>query len=313
MFKLNFKNFEQGWTQSEITLMDDCAYKWYLKYDRLLDPAEANIKFAVGTAWHLIMQDIYNSKGKGFSPPKCKYEGNPLLSSEREALLEQWDKILTVYGEEYITHYKDDFATLQIEGVEEVVDLEIEHNGVEIRLKGIIDLRAFQGKSQLIMDHKSAGGMNSALLRGWDFRFQFMFYIWLIQKAVDKKVNKFIVNAMIKPTKRVKIAQSLLGFLNELRNDIRKEPKKFFYREPLLLTEGKMDRFESNILTPTLNKIAILQTENTPQDVLMALLKPNTQSCMNFNEYCPFFDLCEHKISADRFEKRKQKHQELYT
>lgn len=312
MIKLNFENFKHGWTQSEITLMDDCAYKWYLKYDRMLDPAEANIKFAVGTAWHKILEEIYNSKGKGFAPPDCKYEGNPLLSSEREALLEQWNKILVVYAEEYIKHFKDDFASLQIEGVEEEISFEIEHMDMLIRLRGMIDLRAIQGKNHIVFDHKSTAGMNAALLKGWDFRFQFMFYIWLVTKAVDRKVNKFIVNAMIKPTKRVKMNQSLQGFLVELRNDIRLTPTKFFYREPLLLTEGKMERFESNVLVPKLNTIALLQNGETSQEVIMALVKPNTSSCMNFGEYCPFFDLCEHKISPDRFSKRTKKHSELY-
>lgn len=313
-FKIGLHHKKEGWSQSELTTGDDCWYKWYLKYDRLLDPAEANIKFAVGTAWHKIMEDIYNSKGKGFSAPHCEYEGNPHLSSEREALLEQWDKILTVYAEEYLILYKDDFANLQIESVEEEVAHKIDLDGMEILLRGKIDLQVMFGKQFQVWDHKSTAGMNAALLRGWDFKFQFMFYIWLVTQTLKgKKVGKFIVNAMIKPTKRVKINQSLQGYLAELRKDIRCEPKKFFHREPLLLTEGKLDRFESNILMPKLNRIALLQDSETPQVVLSALLAPNTVSCMNFGEYCPFFDLCEHKIDPSRFEKRQQKHTELYT
>lgn len=312
---LNPKTFSEGWTQSEISTLDECGYKWYLMYNLRLSNTDPNWYFLVGSAWHRIMETMYNNKGKKWEPAKIIFDEYTEESSEREALAEQWEKILNVYAEEYLRLYFDEFASLQIEGVEDEADLEIEWKDQTIRLRGLIDLRGNLLGQQVLYDHKSSSGLSGALLRAWEMRFQFMFYYWLRAQIDGKPAQKFIVNAMIKPKIRIKQAETLAGFLIRLRNEIRADPSKYFYRESLILTKGKMEKFEKETLAPKLNRIALIQNPDTSMEVLSSIVfNRNTEACIDSvtGAQCPFLSVCDKDLSHFQLPTRKHKHPELH-
>lgn len=306
---------KDGWTQSEIGVLEECQYKWYLMYNLRLSGSSVAMYFVEGQIWHSVMESMYKNGGKKWDAPKYKAREKYLEQSpESEALIEEKERLMAAYAEMYAEHFVDDFASLQIDGVEEVVDLTVEWKGQDIRLKAMIDLRGRQFGRKVIWDHKTTSKMSAQLLNGWSFRFQFMFYWWLDEQLRDEKASRFIINAMIKPSIRVKQAESYEGFLFRLKNEIRQTPEKYFYRESLILTKGKMEKFKTDVLAPKLNKIALIQNPETPKDVLSALvLNKNTEACIDSitGAVCPFFEICDKGLDHNKFTRREHKHPEL--
>lgn len=310
------KSIEEGWTQTEIGVLDECGYKWYLMFNLMLSGSEAQWYYATGGAWHQIMENIYRSGGTEFRPFKVQLDKWVDTTPEVQALQEQWERTLEVYAEEYIHYFgeRGEFASLQITGIEQIQDLETTWKGQKIRLKGMVDLKGNRMGNEIMYDHKTTNNITGNMLRGWEFRFQFMFYWWLNQQIEGKRKMKFIVNIMRKPSIRVKKSESLRGYLQRLRGEIRREPLKYFHREPLNLTKGKMEKFESEVLAPKLNKIALIQDPNTPQDILSALvLNRNGNACINpiTGAQCVFLEICDRGMNPDRFTQRPNKHPEL--
>lgn len=310
------KSIDEGWTQTELGTLDECGYKWYLAYNMMLSGSEPQWYFAIGAGWHQILENIYKSGGIKYHPYKVVLEPYVDTTVEIQALQEQWERILQVYAEEYLEYFrkKGEFASLQILGLEQIHDLTITWKGQKIRLKGMVDLRGKRGSQEFIMDHKTYKLFNVGLIRGWEFRFQFMFYHWLNQQIEGKKRVDFIINGMRKPSIKQKKTESFNGYLQRLRCKIKTEPTNYFFREKMVLTQGKMEKFESEVLAPKLNKIALIQDPTTPRDVLSALiLNKNTEACVNkiTGAYCPYFEICERGLNPDRFTQREHKHPEL--
>lgn len=307
---------EEGYTQTELGILDECGFKWHLMYNWRLSGSDPQWYYAVGAAWHQIMENLYRSGGETFRPYRVILESYVDTTPEVQALQEQWEKILEVYAEEYVGYFghKGEFASLQVDGIEQIQDLTIEWKGQKIRLKGMVDLKGRRYSKRQITDHKTFRTMNDALTQGWQFRFQFMFYRWLNRELTGEKERvDFVVNGMRKPSIKVKKSESLPGYLQRLRGEIRTKPTDYFFRETLMLNEGRMKRFEEEVLAPKLNKIALIQ-QPPSNDVLSALvLNKNTEACINkiTGVYCPFFQICEKGTNPDRFTRREHKHPEL--
>lgn len=301
---------EEGETQSSITTFDVCPMKWNLNYNLLLSGQAVNMDTMIGKAWHKVMEFMYGNKGE---VPKIKCEYEVPGQEDSSALMEHWENILRIYAEEYAIVFKDEFANLQVEGLEQEIDITFPWKGHKIRLRGVIDLMGSLFKRRRIMDHKTSSNINT---KGWQYKFQFMFYMWLVSKAIKNyKDYMFIVNGMVKPTIRVKKNETTVGFYARLRGDIKAFPKEYFPRETLLKDSGDIDYFEANILGPKLDRIILLKTEGikNPNGLIMAaLMGPNTHSCNNqYGKPCVFIDVCERRIEAKRFPQRKVKHIEI--
>lgn len=293
--------------------MEECPYKWYLKYVLMLAGPGMDSIFLIGDGWHRFLENWYNSKGKdvNFNLQVCKDE----LSSEEDAYIDQLERTYQVYAECYneLFHEELDSPMWKIEGVEQVADLTIEFEGAVLRFKGKLDIigRLFSLKS--ILDHKTLTGWSSS--RGWQFRFQFMFYLWMQHQLQPKdKAAQFVVNACRKPSIRVKQSETLPAYLNRLRNEIMKNSEDYFKREQLKLVQGQMEAFERNVLQPKFRKLAIIANPKTPANTIQSLVfDRHTANCINqiTGKECEFLGLCEKNHSPDNYKTRKVKHVEL--
>jgi len=305
-----------GFTQSELMTLEECPTKWYLKYNLRLGAPSVNFIFAVGSAWHRFKEQRAKSEGKSMEPIKLQFcNDGAELSNEDEAYKEFWERQLEVLAEAYNIHYADDFdGTYEFEGAEEVADLTVTFEGQKIRLTGRIDeIGKMWGKKSLI-DSKTVSSLGSSS-RGWEFRFQFMFYLWLQHQLQPKdKATQFIVDAVKKPSIKVKQGESIPGFLNRLRNDAIQNPTSYFHREKLLLTQGKIEKFETNTLQAKLRKLAMISNPKTPKPILeMLVLERHTHNCINqiTGKECEFLLMCEKGATPKEFIHRKHKHPEL--
>jgi len=309
---------EDGFTQSEIDTLNECGYKWYLAYALRVKGVEFDHNFLFGSAWHEFQAAYWKTGGKVASLQKAVVERDPemVMTTEDEAWFEFIDDKLKVLAEEYINFFRDkDFVLgAEVLSVEEIFELSVEFNGMEIVLKGRQDLKRKQYKKPEIWDHKTSQNISEGQDRGWGFRFQFMFYLWVDRQLnPEHKTNTLIVNRMRKPSIRLKQGELVGQYLQRLHQDIASDPSKYFNRSSLTLVKGQMDHFEKHVLDPKLEKISLIANPKTSDSAIRAIVfDMNTRACFSiYGKWCPFIEHCDKGKAVAKFHRRENKHPEL--
>lgn len=305
---LRAATFRDGFTQSEIGTWDDCAEKWYLGYNH-------NLELKGGFEWHFVYGDaVHDTLMHWYRTGEEKiatlqFPEGVILTGEQEHEKVMWQGILNEQMARYFYHYSDDLEVFSPWVVEETVELEFEG----VRLKGKIDIGydLDTGETDILMDHKT---YNLDDYEGWNFRFQFMFYIWLTQKVFNRKIKKFVVNGIRKPALRPTKNESLESFFVRVRQAMIQEPLKYFQRVNLPMIKNSMEHFEQRVLRPKLAKIKLLTESSTPDIVVESLVRDqNTHNCVKYGSRCPFLNICKHGYLRDGhgYVQRSAKHAEL--
>ena len=307
--------FSDGFTQSELSTFGACAQKWHWRYNEMIDKAGSySMALMVGTAFHDSMEQFYKTLGKRVNVATLQFEEHVVPSADDYQDLTYWNAVLPMIVRAYTIYYKDDFQLFTVEQIEEEVDVKWEG----FRLRGKIDLRFEELNGLFIMDHKTSGRLTKETVAGWDFRFQFMFYLWLktIQDpAIKKRLKGYWINAVKKPELRVKKNESIPQFAQRCFEDMVAEPEKYFYRERFYVTKDLLEHFEKHVVTPRLNLLRAISDPKTPVWLAEGILfNKNTDECQHYmGAPCPYIDLCRHGEDKMGFlyRKRDQKHMEL--
>ena len=285
---------------------------WFWRYGMLLRrKGWFSWASVYGTAFHDTMEQMYATQGKRWAPAPLKIPVGIALTKEKLAEQKYWEGVLKVQTEAYAERWKDDFELFEIKRIEVEVDIIFEG----IRLRGKIDLTFCTKDGKLwILDHKTTSRLDLKTVAGWDFRFQFMFYLWLAMKAMpDVTFAGYYINAIKKPTIQVRQKDTLEMFFARLQMNMSMEPDEYFYRDRLLLTKSSISHFEDFVLRPKLNRIKLLTNRETPDMIKETLvMNPNTNRCQLYG-VCEFLPLCQHGYSREGFqyEQRPTKHEEL--
>lgn len=302
----------EGWTQSEITTMDDCSMIWFWRYGMLLRrKGWFSWASVYGTAFHSTMEEMYATGGKRWAPAPLIVPDGITLNAKQLTEKEYWERTLAVQTECYAERWKDDFQLFKVEKLERDVDIVFEG----IRLRGKIDLTFFTNDGRLwLLDHKTTSRLDLKTVAGWDFRFQFMFYLWLAMKEFpDMPFAGYYINAIKKPTIRQKQNESIDAFFARLQMNMSMEPDEYYYRDRLLLTKTSISHFEETVLRPKLNRIKLLTNPDVSDMIKRTLvMNPNTNRCQLYG-VCEYLPLCQHGYSREsfQFEQRGAKHEEL--
>lgn len=310
MISFDSITFTSGWTQSEITMLDQCPQKWYYRYaQRMSKRGEFNMAFAFGSAWHKSLEGWYQSKGKNevFADLQTFVPVDALISLEDEQEIEYQNEVLRIMLTSYYHHYAHDHSIFKPKNVELKEDVTIEVDGQELRLLGLIDLEGID----FIMDHKTTALLNLAVTEGWDWKFQFFWYAWLARKSRGNKIKAFYVNALKKPQIRQTQKESLGQFGQRLLADMTERFSKYFYRQEIEITDDLIEKFEEQVLMPKFRRMAMIQNPETPEAVLEVLTQNrNTNECHVFNRRCEFYGICTHQGDMTNFITRQKKHTE---
>jgi len=302
------QTFKEGFTQSEIGTWDDCAEKWYLSYNQRLEKKGGfEWHFVYGDAVHETLADFYRDGTEKIAA--LQFPEGTILTSQQEQERDMWQGILQVQMEQYFQFYADDLATWSTWAVEETVEFTFR----DVKLKGKIDVgHCVDGvKGNVLDDHKTYGLDD---YEGWNFRFQFMFYIWLVQKAKKIKIDKFLVNGIRKPQLRLGKNESVASFMVRVRQAMIQEPLKYFQRHPLPMIKNSMEHFEQRVLIPKVERIKLLTQAATPANIVEALARnQNTHTCVKYGSTCQFLSICKHGYLRDghNYTRRETKHVEL--
>lgn len=304
----------EGFTQSELTTFGDCAQKWHWRYNRMIEKA-GSFSFALmfGTAFHQSMEEYYSTKGKRVSVATLQFDKGVIASADDLLKLEYWQHVLSAMVKAYCIYYKGDFDLGEIEQIEE--ELDVEYRG--FRLRGKVDLRMMiKGDGRYIYDHKTTSRLTKEVVAGWDFRFQFMFYLWLKSIQDSKmKLKGYFINAVKKPELKVKKDESIPAFGQRVFEDMVMNPDKYYYREAYPITKDALQHFQTMVVDPRLTLLKAAGDLNTPRDLAEAILfNKNTNECQHYTGApCPYLELCRHGEEKMGFlyTKKERKHMEL--
>lgn len=285
---------------------------WFWRYGMMLDKL-GTISWAsiYGTACHSTWEQMYATQGQRWSPAPLKIPIKS-LSLDQQKQREYWEGILPVQMSAYAHYWRDDFKFFKIQKAELVLD-HVLPNG--IRLKGKVDLVFTLTEDGLwILDNKTSVRLDLKTVMGWDFRFQFMFYVWLASLTLGDTFKGYYINAMKKPTIRVKQKESFEEFKLRLENEMTMEPEKYYYRERLLMNKGSLEYFEKNVLGPKIARIQLLTNPEISDTIKSSIVNNmNNDYCQRYGGPCIYLPLCNHGYDLEGFQytQRDIKHTEL--
>lgn len=315
-FEINPTLLTEGFTQSEMQSWDNCPEMWYLRYNLMLEKkGQLNWGAVYGSWIHSSLEEWYRTKGKRWTWDPT-FKKDPTMKQDALAEYDFWAQFGKRQMEIYTSHYKHDPEIIKPYDVETKVDIRYEG----FRLKGMIDLpcRHKLLKENLVMDHKTTNRLDKSVMMGWDFRFQFLFYIFLAKRHPEFEGIKwggFMPNGIKKSQLRRGVNESLPAFINRIQLDMQARPEAYFYRDPMLLKKGDMAHFEEHILKPKLARLRILLDPKTPKHVRIAILRnKNTDYCVKYGaKYpCQFLPLCQKgMLNKGLYRRRSVKHTEL--
>lgn len=308
---LQQRTIDEGFTQSELSMLDECALKHNYNYNNLLTKSgKFNWNFWVGTAWHTFQEHWRVSQGKidlDMIQGNLNIPKDILRDTAFEEQYEYWEGILPTYQMAYAKHFVGE-EQLKYSLIEE----ELSTNFMDFKLRGKLDL--VSDKPRFIRDFKTTSSAWLISPNGWHFKLQFMFYCWLMSKndpVWTAKPFDFQLDIMQKPNLKQTKKENLQQHIQRVCKDIQDQPDKYFIRETKQIFPENITHFERTVLLPKLERIALVR-EN-PDAALSIITNPNTNACNAFGHQCDFFEICSQGWDAGKFffEQRTTKHQEL--
>lgn len=306
------RTIADGFTQSELTVLSDCPTKWHLKYNLLLTKGDDySFPLMVGTIIHDSLEQIYKTSFKRYNVDPVEFPEGAIPTIGDISKAKYWNEVVPKMIDAYVNYWRvKDAKDLQIISLEE--SLSIVYRGFILR--GKIDLTAILKKTKrIIIDHKSSSKLNYDTVIGFDYRFQFLFYLWL--KWKDKPKEKFYgyaVNVIKKPELRPKQNEGFPEFALRVFSDMVANPEKYFYRETYQIGLANLQYFQDTVVDPKLDRIQL----GIDQPDLFPILfgDKNTSECQRLGQApCIYYDYCrqgEDKV-GHLYHTKSVKHPEL--
>lgn len=314
-FVINLDSINAGLTQSEMQMWDNCPEKWYLRYNLMLS---SKSEFAWATTYggwiHAALEEFYSTKCKRWSINPTLDIKKGLMHPQMEEQYEYYAGLAQIQMAFYASFYKHDMKVWHPIHIEHVA--EVNYRGV--RLTGMIDMfvKSKVHGGYYVVDHKTSYKLDRSIVKGWEFRFQFMFYVWLAWRMWGEEfpVKGFFPNALKKPQLRRGVHESIEAFLQRVQIDQLQRPDNYLFRERMPLTKGALKRFEKNILDPKIDRLLTVLDPKTKPKVKRALVRnKNTDHCQHYNKTCQFLHCCQHGLESGKhlLVRRSTKHTEL--
>lgn len=300
----------EGFTQSELSMLDECALKWNFRYNNLLTRDGCfNWDQFVGTSWHGF-QECWRTMDS--ATPDLSYlaeipTGTP-RDTDFEMQLEYWTKVLPAYQLAYTKCFGDERSWNAF-----IVEKELSAELLGYKIRGQIDLAIESPK--IIRDFKTTVSSWLISPTGWHFKLQFMTYCWLMMKNYPDFVKggfDFQMDILQKPAlKQTKADGTWQGHIRRVCQDIQERPEFYLKRETKRILPDQIKRFETNVLIPKITRLSL--AVDNPEDAVSIVSNPNTNACNSFGKQCEFFEICESSWDSGKFffVNRKTKHEEL--
>lgn len=265
-----------GITQSLLTAFMACPKKCAFILKGLYDPSKSE-NYRKGSIGHAILETIYGSgdwvKTLDEQYEKCRKESIP--DEKLNSIFGIFEAIITCYLEFYKKDFKGTkFITEQI--------FNIEYKG--FRLRGKTDLTFQMEKQAVLMEHKFWSQISEdKLINVLSLDFQTNFYAFIYRLQNGKYPDRIDYNVVRIPQNKIKDAESSKDFAQRLMIDIRKDPKYYFRRVPIVPSKRQLESFEKNL---------DLLLENFKAFTLSPFATSNYMSCYPGIFLCDFAPVC---------------------
>lgn len=193
-------------SHSELKTYERCPKQWHYKYEELLVPRQKSRPLFLGNWVHAALEAHYrNGDWKIGHAPYLKI-WNSLFEEERIALrkprtrngktfptIAPLPEMVESIMRSYVWYYRDDGWTPHYVEHEFRVDTGVKIDGVQVLLKGIIDLIVEDSEGLWIIDHKTAGNIpEPTAFHAMDP--QLMLYPWAAKRALGIEVAGVVYN-----------------------------------------------------------------------------------------------------------------------
>ena len=303
--------FSAGFTQSEISMWDECAQKWCYKYYMRLDkPGLWSWPLAVGHLWHYLIEQGYKYD-KWTDPVRPDFfdneaDKNVLKNKQWREKANYWIAIMQVLRDAYYRQHRglpENFKAIE-------VTLKAKFAG--FLFTGKADLIGIVAKESALLDFKTCKQFSDKYDQGWEFKFQFLYYIWLYYREFGDILQKFIIRMVRKGSLRQGKEESLEAFTLRQVNDITNNEDSYFKDYAFPVTQELLENFEKYVIFPKIQRIQLLQANPKVVFPIIAANR-NTNACFNYGSECEYLSLCKFGINKEmpNYTIRDIKHKEL--
>jgi len=116
---INAASMATGFTQSEITVHDACAEKWYRGYNQLLRKKGVfHWHNVYGSAMHSTLEDFYLNGAQGpYELAMLQIPNDVILTANDEERLQYYATLLRLQAERYALYYCQDATQMDIKAL----------------------------------------------------------------------------------------------------------------------------------------------------------------------------------------------------
>ena len=295
-------------TNSSITTWLSCHRKFKLQYEDLISLKAIATPLVIGSIVHEGLADLLQGKGLEHATAHVR----TLIKKARAGILEDpegfEDDAVIIEGmirgwDKNRGHLKDakPWVWQDKTWVEQV--FEVKMSGGEV-ITGKIDGVVTLPDGIWVVEHKTAGRVDSAYINRLAVDAQVSMYSWAIWKLLGEKPKGTIYNVLGKPGIRQKKTESPAQFQERLLTELTSDPK-YFFSTMLYRDDQQLQDFDKNLQH-------IIDDVRRERD--RKAWVPNTSQCSMIGRTCNMLPICASGMKPEvmaLYDKRKALHPEL--
>lgn len=287
------------WSPSAVKMWRSCKRKFFWRYILGLSHVKPILAPKVGTATHDCLQMFY--EGRDPTEVNVMAEVKALeLSMDIEKNSEYFDEKELIKAEQqlaafpgmvaaYMENYASDQKDFSAVEAEPYWKLEFD----EFDYVGKIDLVLQKGKSQYLMETKTAGQITDTYFTRLALDTQARSYVYAMRE-LGHKPRALIYNVIRKSALRRKSNEPGGAFHQRVCDDYMSRPNHYFVREDLRYNSEDLANLEQEIMDVHWEYMTVVESGED-------LMNPKTWgindgACTDFFKLCEFFSLCTHGL-----------------
>lgn len=234
---------------SSITSFLSCRRQSYYHSVMEIQSKRPNLATTIGTIWHAIMQTWYTSLNKNLALKEIMKGIKGDIATGFTPFVTPTDisfnsAMLTGMFEGYHTQYAlaDKKAWKLVAAEEEFeipnfLDTAVDLVGI---IDGVVEISSGINKGLWVLEHKTTKDLSYTTIDTIKNGMQTMVYMYGVNKVYGIKPKGIIWNAVRKPTKRLKINQTITEYCDEIKEEYTTRPDFYYMRQQLHINQSSI-------------------------------------------------------------------------
>jgi len=284
-----------------------CPRKYYWKWIRNLEKKTINLNFwygsVLGAGFEAMLKGQDWRKAMKVEDQKRILRKN-LTHEDRTEMVAQRQLIEVILAN---AEKLDAVQAMKLDASQEQFAIELD-NGVHYC--GTPDGIGTYEDKPCLYEFKTAGRINAAYLDALKYGKQINGYSWALSQQ-DRPIYNILVGIFIKTAKRVKKNQTIDDFVEEIKNDSKYLPEKFYYFDNFLTGKRTVQEVAIDIQKTTA-MLYDLYASKSKEELLDPYNWPRMETkCFEYSG-CEFQQLCKNARNWEAYEMLFQQREMLY-